>query len=119
MLSALVIGVVLLLILPVSNYLRQKAQIEQIQGQIAEKQHQIGSLKDKNELLDDPAYIKSQARARLNYVLPGDKVYVVSDNSPGSPKDSQQKSAEKQKKKKDSSALSDLSDSIGEADKAK
>lgn len=119
MLSVLVIGVVLLLILPVSNYLHQKSQIDQLQQQIADRKQQIGTLTDKNQLLDDPTYIKAQARERLNYVLPGDKVYVVSNNGPGSPTDAQKKKSAKEKKKEAGSALTDLAKSIEEADKGK
>jgi len=118
-LSALVIGVVLLLILPVSNYLHQKSQIDQLQQQIAERKQQISSLTEKNQLLDDPTYIKAQARERLNYVLPGDRVYVVSNNGPGSTKDAEKKKADKKKKDAQGSALTDLAKSIEEADKGK
>lgn len=118
-LSALVIGVVLLLILPVSNYLHQRSQIEQLQQQIADRKQQISNLTDKNQLLDDPTYIKAQARERLNYVLPGDKVYVVSNEGPGSTKDAQKKKAAKKKQKEEGSGLTDLAKSIEEADKGK
>ncbi|MEO6956107.1 MAG: septum formation initiator family protein [Antricoccus sp.] len=119
LLGGLVIAVVLLLILPVSNYLHQKSQIDLLQQQIAAKQAAISKLNDRNTLLDDPAYIASQARERLNYIMPGEKVYVVSDNGPASVTAKDKKAGAQQKQKAKGSALANLSDAISKADQAK
>lgn len=113
------IAVVLLLILPVSNYLHQKSQIDLLQQQIAAKQASISQLNDRNTLLDDPAYIASQARERLNYIMPGEKVYVVSDNGPASVTAKDKKAGAQQKQKAKGSALKNLSDAISKADQPK
>lgn len=115
-LGALVIACVLLLILPVSNYMHQRGQIQDLQQQIAAKKTSIEQLTDQNNLLDDPAYIKAQARERLNFIEPGEKMYVVANNDPTSDSAAQQKAAEDAAKKRTTSAAEDLADSIAEAD---
>ena len=115
-LGVLVIACVLLLILPVSNYMRQRGQIEDLQQQIAAKKSSIEQLWDQNKLLDDPAYIKAQARDRLNYIEPGEKMYVVANNDPASDTAAEQKAEEDAAKKQTTSAGEDLADSIAEAD---
>ena len=112
----LVIACVLLLILPVSNYLRQRGQIEDLQQQIAQKKASIEKLQDQNDLLDDPAYIKAQARDRLNYIEPGEKMYVVANNDPASDAAAKKAEDEKAAQKQSTSAAEDLADSIAEAD---
>lgn len=119
LLGGLVIAVVLLLILPVSNYLHQKSEIDALQQQIAAKKTSISELNDRNTLLDDPAYIASQARERLNYIMPGEKVYVVSDNGPSSATAKDKKKSQEQKQKAKGSALGNLSDAISKADQGK
>lgn len=115
-LGVLVIACVLLLILPVSNYLRQRGQIEDLQQQIAQKKASIEKLQDQNDLLDDPAYIKAQARDRLNYIEPGEKMYVVANNDPASDAAAKKAEDEKAAQKQSTSAAEDLADSIAEAD---
>jgi len=115
-LGGLVIACVLLLILPVSNYLHQRGQIEDLQRQIAQKQTSIEQLEDQNSMLDDPAYIKAQARDRLNYIEPGEKMYVVANNDPASDAAAEKKAEQKAAEKQATSAAEDLADSIAEAD---
>ncbi len=110
------IACVLLLIIPTSNYLRQRGHIEQLQEQIAQKKASISQLEDHNALLDDPAYIKAQARDRLNYIEPGEKLYVVANNDPASDAAAQRTEEEKAAKKQSTSAGQDLADSIAEVD---
>lgn len=115
-LGVLVIACVLLLILPVSTYMTQRGQIEELQQQIAATKASIAELTDQNKLLDDPAYIKAQARDRLNYIEPGEKMYVVANNDPASDTAAQQQAEEEAAKKQTTSAGEDLADSIAEAD---
>lgn len=117
-LGVLVIACVLLLMLPVSNYMRQRGQIDDLQQQIAAKKTSIEQLVDQNKLLDDPAYIKAQARDRLNYIEPGEKMYVVTNNDPASDAAAEQKAEQEAAEKQTNSAGEDLADSIAEADGA-
>ncbi|MFV0533208.1 MAG: FtsB family cell division protein [Cumulibacter sp.] len=117
-LGVLLIGAVLLLILPISSYMNQRAELESLQQQIADKKASIAELTDEIDLLDDPAYIKSQARDRLNYIEPGEKMYVVANNDPDSDVAADEKAAEEAAKKENTSAGQDLADSIADADGA-
>ena len=115
-LGALVIACILLLILPVTNYLNQRSQIQDLQDQIAQTRASISDLQDQQELLDDPAYLKAQARERLGYIEAGEKVYVVSNNDPQSDQAAEQAAKDEKDAKAKTSAAQDLANSIAEAD---
>lgn len=81
-------AVALSLAYPLRGYLQQQAaeaqavaEQQQLEAEIADREAQITALKD-------PAYIRSEAKRRLQYVTPGDTVYVVkapdSGSEPGS-----------------------------------
>jgi cell division protein FtsB len=67
---------------PVRVYLAQQAEIASMQTQQAAQQHKIDDLAEQRAKWDDPEYIKSQARRRLQYTLPGETPYVVIGGSP-------------------------------------
>lgn len=115
-LGALVISLVLLLVYPVTHYVQQNSQIDAANQQIADTKVSIGKLQAQLDQLSDDAYVKAQARARLNYITPGDKVYVVADNGPDSETSKKAEAAKKAKQQQNSSALGDLADSIAKAD---
>lgn len=115
-LGLLVIALVLLLVYPISSYVQQQSDIAALHRQIADTRGSISSLEKQLALLSDPAYVEGQARARLNYQFPGDRVYVVADNGPGSAAQKQVDDAAVAKAKADSSALGDLADSVAKAD---
>jgi len=66
---------------PVRLYLKQEAQIQQLQDAQAAQRARIRSLSAQSAEWNDPAYIKAQARARFFMVTPGTKTYVV-QNAP-------------------------------------
>jgi len=49
-----------------------KAQIKAGESAVSEARKEL-------ELWRDPEYVKSQARARLHFVLPGERQYIVTD----------------------------------------
>ena len=67
-------------------YLQQRSQIDDLKGQIAQRQATISDLEREKRRWDDPAYVRQQAR-ELNYVMPGETAYVVLDKH-GRPLDS-------------------------------
>lgn len=77
LLGALVCGLVLLLAYPVSEYLDQHRQIADLRQDIADKKASVAALAEQKLRWEDPAYVEQQARGRLNYVMPGDTVYIV------------------------------------------
>jgi len=60
-------------------FLQQRAHINDLQVQIAQREANIDTLEAEKKRWSDPAYIEQQARARLGYVMPGEKTYLVLD----------------------------------------
>lgn len=75
------VGVVLaLLILPYfQKWLIQRSEIETARAAVAQSRQDVAGLESQRLRWLDDDYIKAQARSRLNYVMPGDTGYVVSD----------------------------------------
>lgn len=70
-------ALVLSLAYPFKQYLAQRGQISQLEQQNAQARQQVRALERRQRQLSDPAYIKAQARARLQYVMPGETPFVV------------------------------------------
>lgn len=60
-------------------YVAQQEQLRDINAQIADSQAQVEELQHEFDRWQDPEYVKSQARERFGYVLPGERVYRVID----------------------------------------
>ncbi len=58
-------------------YLDQQGDMAQARANIAQRQAAIAKLEDELARWNDPAYIKTQARERLGWVLPGEVGYRV------------------------------------------
>jgi hypothetical protein len=73
------VGVVLaLLILPYfQKWLVQRSELESARAAVVKAQQDVTNLQSQRSRWNDPDYIKAQARARLNYVMPGETGYVV------------------------------------------
>lgn len=81
---ALVLGtlVVLLLVLlasPLNRYFGSRSDVEHAAQQLHSDQSQLTDLTRQLHLWSDPGYIQQQARLRLQYAMPGDTVYVVTN----------------------------------------
>jgi len=76
-------GLVLLLALtlagPIRQYLAGRAQLEQLAAEGRELDQRAADLQEQLDRQADPAYTERQARERLTYVLPGDRLVVVVD----------------------------------------
>ena len=64
----------------VQIYLNQRAQIAEMEQSIAAAKGDVESMQAERDRWQDPAYIRSQARDRLYYVLPGEVSYLVMDS---------------------------------------
>jgi cell division protein FtsB len=62
---------------PIKHYFTQKAQINSLRSQLASDRAALESARKELELWKDPNYVKSQARERLHFVLPGERQYIV------------------------------------------
>ena len=81
---AMVLGLVLLLafvlVYPtLHSYLQQQTQLEQLRAQVSAAQQTNSDLQAELKRWDDPAYVKAQARERLNFVMPGETAFRVVD----------------------------------------
>jgi cell division protein FtsB len=79
-LLAVVLGaLVLSLALPVREYVRQRSEISALQDEKAAREAQVTALESRLKQWDDPAFVATQARQRLQFVMPGEVGYVVLD----------------------------------------
>ena len=60
-------------------YLEQRSHIDDLASTISERQGQIADLEDEKGRWKDAEYVRTQARARLGYVMPGETPFVVLD----------------------------------------
>ncbi len=70
-------AVAFVLAVPLRTYLTQRDQLTSTLSQEERMQDQLQALQEQKAALLDPAYIASEAHRRLQYVRPGDTVYVV------------------------------------------
>ena len=78
----IVISVTLFLLLlalapPLQRYFSQRAQINATTARVHALQASVNQIQQELELWRDPNYVKSQARARLHFVLPGERQYLI------------------------------------------
>jgi cell division protein FtsB len=62
---------------PMQRYFSQRAQINAVEAQIDASKERLQNAEAELARWRDPAYVKSQARDRLHFVLPGERQYIV------------------------------------------
>ena len=62
---------------PIKNYFVQRAQINSLESQLKSDNAALDAARKELLLWKDPEYVKSQARERLHFVLPGERQYIV------------------------------------------
>ena len=70
---------------PVKHYFTQRAQISALKAQLSADNSALEKARQELTLWQDPEYVKSQARERLHFVLPGERQYIVTDDSTTDP----------------------------------
>ncbi len=78
-LLVVVAGIGMVLAHSLRVYFTQAEEIAAVKAEIAVEQDKIADLNDKLERWNDPAYVRSIARSRLGWVLPGEVGYRVLD----------------------------------------
>jgi len=78
-LSAIFFILALTIAPPVKNYFTQRAQISALKAELSADNTALQKAREELLLWQDPEYIKSQARERLHFVLPGERQYIVTD----------------------------------------
>jgi hypothetical protein len=76
-LAAIFFMLALFLAPPIKNYFVQRAQISALQSQVNSDHAALNAARKELTLWQDPNYIKSQARERLHFVMPGERQYIV------------------------------------------
>ncbi|MET0765565.1 MAG: septum formation initiator family protein [Blastococcus sp.] len=79
MLGALVLLLALTLAGPIRQYLAGQAELVRLAAEGRELDQRADELRQELERQADPAFAERQARERLTYVLPGDRLVVVVD----------------------------------------
>lgn len=71
---------------PAQRYFAQRAQINSVRAQVASNNQALVNAALDLEKWKDPEFIKTQARERLHFILPGERQYIVTDpTEPTSP----------------------------------
>ncbi|CAB4771975.1 unannotated protein [freshwater metagenome] len=83
---ALTLGIILFILAftlapPTQRYFAQRAQISAVKAQLHAGDIALADAKRELERWRDPSYIKSQARERLHFVMPGERQYIVTDST--------------------------------------
>ncbi len=76
---AILFALTLTLAPPIKHYFIQRAQISALNAQLNSDNKALSDARKELLLWQDPEYIKSQARERLHFVLPGERQYIVTD----------------------------------------
>jgi cell division protein FtsB len=75
--TAVFFALALFLAPPIKNYFTQRAQISALESQLSSDYAALDAAREELMLWRDPEYIKSQARERLHFVMPGERQYIV------------------------------------------
>ena len=78
-LSAIFFILALTIAPPVKHYFTQRAQISALKAQLSADNSALQKAREELLLWQDPEYVKSQARERLHFVLPGERQYIVTE----------------------------------------
>ena len=78
-LSAIFFILALTIAPPVKHYFTQRAQISALKSQLSADNTALQKAREELTLWQDPEYVKSQARERLHFVMPGERQYIVTD----------------------------------------
>ena len=78
-LSAIFFILALTIAPPVKHYFTQRAQISALKAELSADNTALQKAREELLLWQDREYLKSQARERLHFVLPGERQYIVTD----------------------------------------
>jgi len=92
-LSAIFFVLALTIAPPVKHYFTQRAQINALKAELSADNTALQKAREELLLWQDPEYIKSQARERLHFVLPGERQYIVTDGQTNTSQNSSTKIA--------------------------
>jgi len=62
---------------PARAWVEQRSALADLRADVAQREQHVAALQAESDRWDDPAYAAAQARARLEYVVPGETRYAV------------------------------------------
>ncbi|MGA1158348.1 MAG: FtsB family cell division protein [Candidatus Nanopelagicaceae bacterium] len=62
---------------PTQHYFAQRAQISALESSVESNKKKLLEARAELERWQDPNYVRSQARSRLHFVLPGERQYII------------------------------------------
>lgn len=62
---------------PTQHYFAQRAQISALEASVESNRKKLVEARAELERWRDPEYVRSQARNRLHFVLPGERQYII------------------------------------------
>jgi cell division protein FtsB len=82
---ALIVGIILFALAvtlapPIQHYFTQRAQINSLRTQLSDNQKMLEDATAELAKWNDPEYVASQARARLHFIFPGERAYIITGN---------------------------------------
>lgn len=82
---ALIVGIILFALAvtlapPIQHYFTQRAQINSLRAQLSDNQKMLDDAAAELAKWNDPEYVASQARARLHFIFPGERQYIIIGN---------------------------------------
>ena len=82
---ALIVGIILFALAvtlapPIQHYFTQRAQINSLRTQLSDNQKMLEDAATELAKWNDPEYVASQARARLHFIFPGERAYIITGN---------------------------------------
>jgi cell division protein FtsB len=82
---ALIVGIILFALAvtlapPIQHYFTQRAQINSLRAQLSDNQKMLADAAAELAKWNDPEYVASQARARLHFIFPGERAYIIIGN---------------------------------------
>lgn len=76
-LAVLVVGLLFYLLVPLKEYMAQRARVQDLTSQVQTLERQNGDLERRVSQLRDPAYLERLARACLGMVKPGEIPFII------------------------------------------
>lgn len=76
-LSIVLFAIAITLAPPTQHYFAQRAQISSLEANVEANRKKLLEARAELERWRDPDYVRSQARQRLHFVLPGERQYLI------------------------------------------
>lgn len=76
-LTVVALVVISFLVPTVRTYFQQRAEISELEAEIAAEEHRQAELETEIARWEDPEFVRQQARERINLVMPGERRYYV------------------------------------------